>query len=122
MSFFKKIKNKLNKNEDLKELRSVSFRDFLNGKIFTNKLIRRQYPFVILLVFISIIYIGNRYTSEKQIYQIIKLNKKIEDVKFESLSIHADLMRITTRSNILHLLKKNNMNIQPSNTPPIIIE
>lgn len=122
MSFFSNIKEKIRKSEDLADLRSISFRDILNGKIFTNKFVRRQYFYLILLVFISIIYIGNRYTSEKQIYHIVKLNKEIQDIKFESLVVYADLMKVTTRSNILFLLEQNKMNIKPGDTPPIVIQ
>ena len=98
MSFFSNIKEKIRKSEDLAELRSIGFRDILNGKIFTNKIVRRQYPFILFMVILSVIYIDNRYIAEKQIYQIVILNQDIQDTKFESLTVSAELMKVTTRS------------------------
>lgn len=122
MSFFSNIKEKIRNSEDLAGLRSIGFRDILNGKIFTNKIVRRQYPFILFLVILSVIYIDNRYIAEKQIYQIVILNQDIQDTKFESLTVSAELMKVTTRSNIIHLLEQNKMNVKPGVTPPIVIE
>ncbi|SRR5690554_2088753 len=122
MSFFSNIKEKIRKSEDLAELRSIGFRDILNGKIFTNKIVRRQYPFILFMVILSVIYIDNRYIAEKQIYQIVILNQDIQDTKFESLTVSAELMKVTTRSNIIQLLEQNKMNVKPGVTPPIVVE
>ncbi|MGI5975378.1 MAG: FtsL-like putative cell division protein [Paludibacter sp.] len=122
MSFFKKIIDKIRNSEDFSDFRSSSIRDVLNGNIFTKKFIRKQYLLIILLVILSVFYIDNRYTSEKQIKRIAELKKEVQDVKYESLTISAELMGITRQSNILELLENKNMKLKPGDTPPIIIE
>ncbi|GAB1417056.1 hypothetical protein MASR2M117_24620 [Paludibacter sp.] len=122
MSFFKKILEKIRQSEDLSDIRSSSFRDILNGNILTKKFFRKQLYFIILLVFIAIAYIDNRYACEKQIEYSLSLKRKIQDAKYESLVISAELMKITTQTNIQNLLESKGMKLKPGKTPPIVIE
>lgn len=121
MSFFKNIVERIRQSEDLSDLRSSSVRDILNGNILTKKFIRKQYLLIILLVALSIGYIDNRYASEKQIATMVMLKKNIQDAKYESLTISAELMEISRQSNLLLLMKSKGMQLKPGNTPPIVI-
>ncbi|MDD2285501.1 MAG: FtsL-like putative cell division protein [Paludibacter sp.] len=122
MSFFKNIVEKIRQSEDLSDIRSSSVRDILNGNILTKKFIRKQYLLIILLVVLSIVYIDNRYYSEKQIARVVTLKKNIQDAKYESLTISAELMEISRQSNILLLLQSKGLQLKPGSTPPIVIE
>lgn len=122
MSFFKNIVDRIRQSEDLSDLRSSSVRDILNGNILTKKFIRKQYLLIILLVVLSIGYIDNRYASEKQIATMVMLKKNIQDAKYESLTISAELMEISRQSNLLLLMESKGMLLKPGNTPPIVIE
>jgi hypothetical protein len=122
MSFFKNIVERIRQSEDLSDLRSSSVRDILNGNILTKKFIRKQYLLIILLVALSIGYIDNRYASEKQIATMVMLKKNIQDAKYESLTISAELMEISRQSNLLLLMESKGMQLKPGNTPPIVIE
>ena len=121
MSFFKNIVERIRQSEDLSDLRSSSVRDILNGNILTKKFIRKQYLLIILLVALSIGYIDNRYSSEKQIATMVMLKKNIQDAKYESLTISAELMEISRQSNLLLLMESKGMQLKPGNTPPIVI-
>jgi hypothetical protein len=122
MSFFKNIVDRIRQSEDLSDLRSSSVRDILNGNILTKKFIRKQYLLIVLLVVLSIGYIDNRYSSEKQIATMVMLKKNIQDAKYESLTISAELMEISRQSNLLLLMESKGMQLKPGNTPPIVIE
>jgi len=122
MPVIKKFIEKIRQSEDLSDLRSSSVRDILNGNILTKKFIRRQYLLIILMVVLSIVYIDNRYSSEKQITSITELKRKIQDAKYESLTISAELMEISRQSNILLLLESKGIQLRPGDTPPIVID
>jgi cell division protein FtsL len=122
MPVIKKFVEKIRQSEDLSDLRSSSVRDILNGNILTKKFIRRQYLLIILMVVLSIVYIDNRYSSEKQITSITELKRKIQDAKYESLTISAELMEISRQSNILLLLESKGIQLRPGDTPPIVID
>ena len=122
MPVIKKFVEKIRQSEDLSDLRSSSVRDILNGNILTKKFIRRQYLLIILMVVLSIVYIDNRYSSEKQITRITELKRKIQDAKYESLTISAELMEISRQSNILLMLESKGIDLRPGDTPPIVID
>lgn len=118
----KRLIEKIKQSEDYKELSSSSVRDILNGNFLTRKFFRRQYLLIGLLVVLSIVYINNRYESEKMITRISSLKKDIQDAKYESLNISAELMEISRQSNIRELLKSKGMKLKPGNEPPVVIE
>jgi len=122
MGFFRKLSDSIKNNEDWAELRSSTLRDILNGNVLTRRFIRRQYLLMGLLVVIAIFYNDNRYSSEIQITRISELKKKIQDAKYESLLISAELVELTRRSSIEQLLKEKGMQLSTGTHPPIVIE
>ncbi len=122
MSKFKDFINKIRNHEDFADIRTNTIRDILNGNILTKKIIRKQYLLMLLLVVLIFFYINNRYMSEKQITKIASLKKEIVDLKYESLTISAELMEITKQSNILKLMEQKGMTLKPGDTPPIVLK
>jgi hypothetical protein len=122
MGFFSNIVTRIKNSEDLAELRSSTLRDILNGNVLTRRFIRRQYLLLGLLVVIAIFYNDNRYSSEKQISRISELKKQIQDAKYESLTISAELVETTRRSSIERLLKEKGVPLTTGTNPPIVIE
>ncbi|MDO9634708.1 MAG: FtsL-like putative cell division protein [Paludibacter sp.] len=122
MAAFKRLIDKVRQSEDFSDIKSSSVRDILNGNILTKKFIRKQYMLLVLLVLLSIFYIDNRYASEKQISRITTLKKNIQDAKYESLTISAELMEISRQSNIYKLMQSKGMQLKPGDTPPIVVD
>ncbi len=122
MSAFRSLIDKIRQSEDFSDIKSSSVRDILNGNILTKKFIRKQYMLLVLLVALSIFYIDNRYSSEKQISRITTLKKNIQDAKYESLTISAELMEISRQSNIYKLMQSKGMQLKPGDTPPIVVD
>lgn len=122
MKGWKSSWEKIRNSENFVDLKSSSLRDILNGNILTSRFIRKQYMLVVMLVVLSIFYIDNRYTSEKQIKQVAELKKQIQDAKYESLTISAELVEISRQSNVYKLLQERGIPVKPGNTPAIVIE
>ncbi|MDR0371122.1 MAG: hypothetical protein LBH80_04640 [Prevotellaceae bacterium] len=122
MSKFKNIVESITGSEDFSDIKSSSLRDFLNGNIFIKKVIQKQYGLLIMLAVLAFFYIDNRYYCETQITKETRLKKNIEDAKYESLTISAELMTLSRRANVIKMLKDRNINLEESTTPPIIIE
>ncbi len=122
MSIFRKILNDIKGNEDLSEIKSSSFRDFVNGNMFTKKFFRKQIPLIFIVFILLFFYVDNRFYCEKQLLNVIELEKKIKDVKFESLTISAQLMRITRESNINQMIKDRGIELKVPKKPAIIID
>ena len=63
----------------------------------------------------------NRFYCETQLAKEIELKKKIQDVKYESLTISAELMELSRESNVLRLVNASGLTLMQTSTPPIVI-
>lgn len=109
--------------EDEQE-QSINFtlRKILGGDFLTARMIRQQIGLILLIVFFIIIYISNRYSCDKNLIEIDRLNKELMDAKFKALSSSSELTEKCRESNVLQMLKNNKDSILkiPSQPPYII--
>ncbi len=122
MSWIKKIAEAIIGSEDLSDLKSSSVRDILNGNILTKRFFQKQYGLLLLIAVLAFLYVDNRYYCETQLAKEIELKKKIQDVKYESLTISAELMQLSRQSNVLKMINERGVNLIRTSTPPIVIE
>ncbi len=122
MSWFTDFINKLKGSEDLSDMKSSSLRDILNGNILTKKVIQKQYGLLIMLAVLAFVYVDNRYYCETQMNKELRLRKELKDLKYESLTISAELMRISRRSNVLRMVNDKGLNLVETTEPPIKID
>lgn len=122
MSWIRKIAEGIKGNEDFNDLKSSTLRDIINGNILTKKFLQKQYPLLILIAFLAFLYVDNRYYSETQLSKVLKLKREIQDIKYESLTISAELMEISRQSNVRKMIKERGLTLSESNTPPVVIE
>ena len=122
MTFFKKITEAIRGSEDFSDIKSSTLRDILNGNILTNKFLQKQYLLLIMIAVLTFLYVDNRFYCETQLAKEIDLKKKIQDVKYESLTISADLMEISRQSNVMNKVNESGIPFIQSTTPPIVIE
>ena len=101
---------------------SFTLRKILGGDILTAQIIRRQIWLVILIVFFVIIYISNRYNIQNDIIELDKLQKELQDTKYEALSTSSQITEKSRESNVLDMLKNNKDSVLHIATqPPYII-
>jgi len=122
MSWFKKIVDAVRGSEDFSDIKSSTVRDILNGNILTKKFFQKQYGLIIMIAVLVFLYVDNRYQCENQQVREIELKKKIQDVKYESLTISAELMEISRQSNVMKKVNESGLPLVESTTPPIVIE
>jgi len=122
MSWFKKIVDAVRGSEDFSDIKSSTVRDILNGNILTKRFFQKQYGLIIMIAVLVFLYVDNRYQCENQQAREIELKKKIQDVKYESLTISAELMEISRQSNVMKKVNESGLPLVESTTPPIVIE
>jgi hypothetical protein len=104
------------------EYKKTSFRDLIDGSILTRKAIAKQLPFVLFLSFLAIIYIGNGYHAEKVIRDLTRLQTEVKDLRAESITTASELMFISKQSEVIKMVKENQLDLEESVTPPIKIK
>jgi len=103
--------------------RNFTLRKILGGDILNAKVIRQQLWLIVLIVFFMIIYVSNRYSCQKDLIEIDKLQKELQEAKYKALSSSSQLTEQCRESHVLDLLKQNNdSTLKIANQPPYIID
>ncbi|GHV45316.1 hypothetical protein FACS1894180_7720 [Bacteroidia bacterium] len=119
---FKELLGKIKGSEDFSDLKSSSMRDFLNGNIFLKKFFRKQYLLLLLMAALTVLYIDNRYYCEKQLKKSIQMENQLKDLKFESLTVAAELMTLSRQSNLRRRIAERGIELDNGKTPPILVK
>ena len=102
---------------------TFTLRRILGDDFLTAQMLRRQIGVILLCVVFIIIYISNRYSCQKKMLEIDRLNIELQDAKYKSLSSASELTERCRESNVLELLKTNKDSLlKIPAQPPYIIE
>jgi len=122
MGWIKRVAEGIKGSEDFSDIKSSTVRDILNGNILTKRFFQKQYGLMIMIAFLLFMYVDNRYYCETQLAKEIRLKKEIQDLKYESMTISAELMTISRQSNVMNTVNSRGLHLVTTSTPPIVIE
>ena len=84
--------------------------------------LRNNIGLIVLIVFFIIIYISNRYSVQKDLIEIDRLQTELSDAKYRALSSSSQLTERSRESHVLEILKTNKDSIlKIPSRPPFII-
>jgi len=104
--------------KESKKAKKGSIKDVLDGSLLTNEWFVKQLPYIIFLVVLAFIYIGNRYHAEKIVRRNIELQKEINDLRAESITRAAELMLLSKQSEVAKQVKARGLDLEESLVPP----
>ncbi|MEI8086956.1 MAG: FtsL-like putative cell division protein [Paludibacter sp.] len=122
MSWIKRMAEAIKGSEDFSDIKSSTLRDIINGNILTKRFFQKQYGLLIMIAFLLFMYVDNRFYCETQLAKEIHLKKEIQDLKYESMTISAELMMISRQSNVMNTVNSRGLNLVETTSPPIVIE
>lgn len=109
--------------EDQHPKQNVSIIKLLGGDFFTAQILRRQVLLMLMILGFIIVHISNRYSCQKSMIEIDKLNKELIDAKYKALSTSSRLTEVSRQSNVLNMLKINkDSTLHIADRPPFKIE
>lgn len=121
----KALKNAIEEQarEDEQPLSSnFTLKKILGGDIFSAHFLRNNIGLIVLIVVFVIIYISNRYSVQKDLIEIDKLETELSNAKYRALSSSSQLTERSRESHVLEILKTNKDSIlKISSRPPFII-
>ena len=83
---------------------------------------RNQIGVFLLITLFLIFYIANRYSVQKDLIEIDRLQDELQDTKYKALSSSSQLTEKSRESHVLELLKNNKDSVLKIATqPPYII-
>ena len=102
---------------------NFTLRKILGGDILSARFFRNNIWLIITIVIFTIIYISNRYSVQKFLIEVDKLQNELEDAKYRALSSSSQLTEKTRESHILEILKtRKDSVLKMSDRPPYIID
>jgi len=101
-----------------KKKKKLSFREVLNGRFLESEWFKRNRVLLIFIFMLLIINISVRYKSEKVIREVANLEEELKELRSESITVAADLMKLSKPSEILDRVKKSGLGLTPSKEPP----
>ena len=101
---------------------NFTLRKILGGDILTTQTIRRQIGVLLLITGFLIIYVSNRYSVQKDLIEIDKLQDDLQDAKYKALSSSSQLTEKSRESHVLEMLNNNKDSVlKIASQPPYII-
>ena len=101
---------------------NFTLRKIIGGDILSAHILRNNIWLIIVIVGFIIVYISNRYSVQKYLLEIDKLNTELEVAKYRALSSSSQLTEKSRESHILELLKNRKDSVlKMSDRPPYII-
>ena len=101
---------------------NFTLRKIIGVDILSAHILRNNIWLIIVIVGFIIVYISNRYSVQKYLLEIDKLNTELEDAKYRALSSSSQLTEKSRESHILELLKNRKDSVlKMSDRPPYII-
>ncbi|MGL4992604.1 MAG: FtsL-like putative cell division protein [Bacteroidales bacterium] len=95
---------------------------YMTGE-FIEKFISMKYLFVFMMIFsFAMLYIWNRYESQRQMTQIATLKKEIRELRYRSVTHTSEVLGQGRQSQIKRRLKELGVEMEESNTPPYLLK
>ncbi len=95
--------------------------DVLGGDILEREVFTKHIMLIVWIVFLIFIYMSYGYGALAQLKEIETLQKKLVEVKNESLGQSVELIQKSRRSNINEMIKKRELDLHESQSPIYII-
>lgn len=100
----------------------LTIKSFLNGRYITEHLSGRHFFPLIVLFFILIFYIWNRYEAQRQMTSIAVLNKELRELRYRAVTHSSEVMGQSKQSQIKMRLRELGVDLVESQTPPYTLE
>lgn len=102
----KRTRKQIVSDEDDDEDENITLKSILGGDILQSKKLVKQIGYIVFLVFLLIVYTGNRYAGQQDAIKIKDMEKLLTDVRNKSITVSAELTNLTRQSSIEKALKE----------------
>lgn len=118
-----KVDEKLDENADVEGNSTIQImRSVIGGDFLSGNFIRGQLGLIVLIAICCLSHIALRYICQKDLVEIDRLKKELDDAKFNQLTRFSELTAKTRQSYVEEILRQNHdSTLQTSTNPPYII-
>lgn len=102
--------------------KSSPLKGIMTGSVLAKEPFVKQIPYIGFLVLLAILYIGNRFRTERIISESDKLRKEVINLRSESITTAAELMNISRQTEVARMVKDRGIDLEESVKPPRTIK
>ena len=103
---------------EVRRKKKVTLKGVLNGRFFESEWFRNNRILLLLIFFLLFINISVKYKSEKVIREMTALEDSLIELRSRSISIAADVIKMSRQSVIIERVKKSGIELETSKEPP----
>ena len=103
---------------ETEESESFSIKDILNGKVLKNKFLKKNWAYLLFLVFLAFLYINNHFSVEALLKEHLALTRELKELKYESITISSELMKKSKQSEVVRKVQEAGIGLDVLTTPP----
>jgi hypothetical protein len=96
-------------------------RGVVDGSLLTRKKVVSQFPFFMFLVFLGMIYIGNRYHAETLRKRGELLRNEVNELRSQAVFVSAELMKKSRQTEVAGEVSGRGLELKESQNPPFKI-
>ncbi len=108
------------KQED-QEIRVFSIRSLFSGSILIRYGVVKQFPYILFLAGLALIYIGNRFHAERLARKLSKIQIEVKDLYSEQITTASELMNISRPSEVIKLVDRKDIGLSLPEIPPKVL-
>lgn len=112
----------LSGKEEFNELKGISFKEFLHGRFLAGKSLGQHWGFMTFMVFLAVLYIGNRYKMEQLLDRQAGLIYELKELKYEAITTSSELMNMSKQSEVMERVHEEGIELEVLKTPPRILK
>ncbi len=92
--------------------------DIAHGRALSSDYLVKHSRNIGMLVVLILMNIGNRYDCQKKLAEKSSLKREITDLRYEALTLSAELMGASRQSEVESLVKKKGLDLEIATAPP----
>ncbi len=120
--FSKNRKDFVSPGQEMKEAKKFSLKEILGAGILTRDAVVNQIPFLLFLFGLLVFYIANQYQGAKVMKDVMRVEKRLELLKTESISTTFERMEMSKQSEVVKLIEEHQLTLKEAVIPPYKIE
>jgi hypothetical protein len=93
-------------------------KELLSGVIVSDRILLKNFWYILMLTILGAIYIANRFNAEKITRESNRLSREVRDLRAEALSTSSDLMEASRQSEVYRMVKERGLGLEELRTPP----
>ncbi|MBN2486236.1 MAG: hypothetical protein JXB34_09705 [Bacteroidales bacterium] len=100
------------------EIKNFSLKTLLDGSLLSGAIFARQLNYIFFLVFLAVLYIGNRLQAEKVVRRLISVQEEVANMRSEQITTASELMNLSKPSTLENMVEQRGLGLKQPVEPP----